>query len=544
MLPSVVRPGADERGAVLIVTALLVPALILCGALAFGVTTLWTGRQDVQRAADLGALAGAADLPTAVTPALPIAGTTLLQDLGSPLDASDWKQRACEVVRRQFIDGRSPVASGFGDRSAMSCTTRFEWESPLLATLAACAADVAELAGCRAGLDGELRRTLPPVDALDASARSAVDAVAANLPAGAKVFSAALATQLRNACASATGVTLLGSTTWVCNATIGNLLASIDQQTGALRGTLSALLQSVIAPLRASAAGGLLDATTHGLGFDSTNVPQLGLDAGHLAPALLTPRLHVDLDNLQMKPTFSPFSFDVASGVTARRVFKSAVVLPTMGIPGTSAWSSLPSTTQAAIAGVLGVSPVAAGPLVAAADGGWVVDPNVLTKSAPTLAKQVLDMYDATESSFSGAASGALCTSLPATVSCPVADKLVDRQHLLGPFMEDLWDVTRPPPDGDAPRVEDVLGAAADSGEQILVASGLREVSLATIFGGQVWSSLLAPKTGPDLRPLLAELLFVPALDVVPATIHRDGTTFRISPVLATSGLYRARLVK
>jgi Flp pilus assembly protein TadG len=48
---------------VLIVTALLVPALVLCGALAFGVTTLSTGRQDVQRAADLGALAGAAALP-------------------------------------------------------------------------------------------------------------------------------------------------------------------------------------------------------------------------------------------------------------------------------------------------------------------------------------------------------------------------------------------------------------------------------------------------------------------------------------------------
>jgi hypothetical protein len=134
--------------------------------------------------------------------------------------------------------------------------------------------------------------------------------------------------------------------------------------------------------------------------------------------------------------------------------------------------------------------------------------------------------------------------SVPATVSCPVADKLVDRQHLLGPFMEDLWDVTRPPPDGDAPRIEDILGAAADTGEPILVASGLREVSLATIFGPAVWNTIRAAQAGPNLNPLLAELLFVPALDVIPATVYRDGTTFRLAPALATTGLYKARLVK
>jgi hypothetical protein len=527
---------------VLIVTALLVPALVLCGALAFGVTTLWTGRPDVQRAGDLGALAGAAALPTAVSPALPIDGSTYLQDLGAPLDAADWRQRACEVVRRQFLDGRSPVANGLrADDDPMTCTATFQWESPLLATLAACTDDVAELAGCRAELEQELRSTLPPIDALDSSARSAVGAVGALLPPGAKVLGSELAGQLRSACASATGITLLGQTAWVCNATVGDLLSHVDQSSGDLLGTLSALLQGVIAPLRASAAGGLLDSTQQGLGFDGANVPQVGLDLGNVAPALLTPRVHLDLDGLHMKPTFSPFSFDVASGVTARRVFKSAVVLPTMGIPGTSAWSSLPPTTQAALTGVLGPQ---APDLLSRSVGGWTVDPNVLTRSAPDVAEQVLSMYDATESQVSSAASDALCTSLPATVSCPVADKLVDRQHLFGPFMEDLWDATRPPPDGDEPSIEDVLGAAADSGEPILVASGLREVSLATIFGPAVWSTIKAAVAGPDLNPLLSELLFVPAFDVIPATVQRDGTTFRLSPVLATTGLYKARLVK
>jgi hypothetical protein len=542
VLRSVVRTGSDERGAVLIVTALLVPALVLCGALAFGVTTLWTGRQDVQRAADLGALAGAAALPTAVSPTLPIDGSTYLQDLGSPLDATDWRQRACEVVRRQFLDGRSPVSNGLrADDDPMHCTATFQWESPLLATLAACADDVAELAGCSDGLERELRASLPPVAALDGTATSAIDAVGSYLPPGAKVLGSSLAGQLRTACASATGVSIFGKSSFVCNATVGDLLSHVDRSTGDLRGTLSALLLGVIAPLRASAAGGLLDAAQQGLGFDPANVPQVGLDVGNVAPALLTPRLHLDLDGLHMKPTFSPFSFDVASGVTARRVFKSAVVLPTMGIPGTSAWSSLPPTTQAALTGVLGSQ---AQTLLSHSVGGWTVDPNVLTRSAPDVAQRVLSMYDATQSQVSTAASGALCTSLPATVSCPVADKLVDRQHLLGPFMEDLWDVTRPPPDGDAPRVEDVLAAAADSGEPILVASGLREASLGAIFGASVWNTIRAAQAGPNLNPLLAELLFVPALDVIPATVHRDGSTFRLAPVLPTTGLYEARLVK
>lgn len=541
MLRNVVRTGNDESGAVLIITALLVPALILTGALAFGITTLWTGRQDVQRAADLGALAGAAALPTAVSPELPINGTTLFQSLGgNPLDATDWRQRACEVTRRQFLEGRSPVSTGLrADSTAPSCTVRYQWESPLLATLAACVDDVAELGGCRARLERELRRSLPAVAALGATARSAVAAVGAALPADAKVLGADLAAQLRTACVNATSVTILGKTSTVCNATVGDLLSSVDMTTGDLRGTVSPLLQTLVAPLRQSIAGGLLDATTGGLGFDPTNVPQVGVRLRKVAPALLTPRVRVDIDGLTMKPTLSPFTFDVASGTTARRVFKSAVVLPAMGIPGTSAWVQLPPEVQTALVGVLGSDAQA---LLAQAENGWVVDPNVLTRSAPATARQVLDMYDATEEQVSTAASGALCTSLPATVSCPIGDQLVNRDRLLGPFMQDLWDVSRPPSESDEPRIEDVLAAAAGSGETILVASGLREVTPASVFGVSVWRTIKA--MNPALSSLLAELLFVPALDVVPATIYRDGTTYRIEPVAATTGLYGARLVK
>jgi hypothetical protein len=49
---------------------------------------------------------------------------------------------------------------------------------------------------------------------------------------------------------------------------------------------------------------------------------------------------------------------------------------------------------------------------------------------------------------------------------------------------------------------------------------------------------------GVDLSQLLSELMFIPALDVVPAAVYREGSTFRIERVLATAGLYKARLVK
>lgn len=541
MSPKVVRADDSERGAVLIITALLVPALVLCGALAFGVTALWTGRQDVQRATDLGALAAAANTPT-VSTELPIAGLKLFQQLGAPLDASDWRQRACEVTRRQFVDGRSPVATGLrADTTTPSCTVQFQWESPLLATLGACVQDVAELAGCKDGIERELRATLPEVATLDASVASAAAAVGGSLPPTDKIITADVATQLRSACASETSVVLLGAASWLCTATVGDLLGSVDHETGGLVGSLTGTLGPLVAPLQAAATEGLLDPVRGGLGFDPSNVPQVGVDLAGLVPAVLTPRVHVDVDGLTMKPTFSPLTFDVATGTTARRVIKSALVLPSAGIPGTNAFSSLPAETQGALFAKLGLD---APSMLADAEGGWVVDPNVLTRSAPVVAQQVLSLMDSTESTLSSTTSTALCDSLPPSVACPVGDDLVDRQHLLGPFMEDVWDATRPPPDGSEPSIGDVLADHADSGEPLFIVSGLRSVLLGAIFGPGVWQTIKGAHVGPQLGSLLSELMFVPALDVVPASVHREGSTFRIERVLATTGLYKARLVK
>ncbi|MEN3271953.1 MAG: hypothetical protein V7636_714 [Actinomycetota bacterium] len=544
MLRSVVRTGSNERGAVLIVTALLVPALVICGALAFGVTTLWTGRQDVQSAVDLGALAAAADTPT-VSPELPIDGQDLFQNLTPGLDPTDWHQRACAVAYKQFADGRSPVTNGLraGD-AAPSCNVSYEWESQLLATLAGCAQDVAELEGCRVALEQELRATLPALSTLDASESSAVAGLVNLLSPVSKIVTPALAAAMPTACAAEVSVGFLSVS---CAATIGTLLDSIDPTTGALLRPLSALLQSVIAPLRAAAAAGGLDAVGAGVGFDSTtHRPQLGVDISRLAPALLTPRVHVDVDGMTIKPTFSPMSFDVATGATARRTFKSALVLPTLGIPGTSGFASLPPDLQASLATAIGAANAAvAATRLAGATDGWIVDPNLLTKSASDVATQSLDAISALDESVSTPTSTALCShALPLGTSCPVANDPIDEDHLLGPFVQDLRDATRPPPDGDAPSLNDVLAHYADTGESVLVVAATHPVYFSKVFGSQVWQTLLHPNIGPSIASQLAPLMFIPALDVVPATVLRDGNTYRLQRTLATSGLYMARLVK
>lgn len=544
MLRSVVRTGTDERGAVLIVTALLVPALVIFGALAFGVTTLWTGRQDVQNAVDLGALAAAANTPT-VSPELPINGQDLFQTLTPGLDPLDWRQRACDVAYRQFADGRSPVSNGLRDGDAApACNVAYEWESKLLATLAACAQDVAELDGCKDSLEQELRDTLPALSTLDASASSALAGLSGLLSPVSKLVTPTLAAALPNACAAEVSVGLVSVS---CAATIGSLVDSIDTTTGTLRRPLSPLLQAVIAPLRATAAAGGLDSVGAGIGFDSaTEAPQLGVDISRVAPALLTPRVRVDVDGMTMKPTFSPMSFNVASGATARRTIKSAVVLPTLGIPGTPDFGSLSVDVQASLVTAIGATSASiAATMLNQSVGGWIVDPNLLTRSASDVADRSLDAIEALDRSVSTPTKAALCShALPLGTSCPIADDPIDENHLLAPFVQDLRDATRPPPDGDEPSLNDVLAHYADTGESVLVVAATHPVYFSKVFGSTVWQTLLQPRVGPTVANQLAPLMFAPALDVVPATVLRQGNTYRLQRTLATSGLYTARLVK
>jgi hypothetical protein len=525
----------------LILTALLVPALVVVGALAFGVTALWTGHQDAQRAVDLGALSAAASSPTVSTD-FPIAGVgQRCQELMAPVDGSNWQDRGRDIVQRQLTGGLSPVATAFETDTAapMVCVTR-QWESPLLAALDACARDVAELAGCRSRLEDELRADLPAVNALDASAWSAIEQAHALLDPVDKLLTPEVSTQLGDACASETFVGVLG-VGWICDHRVGELLDAVDQRTGTLLSTADATVRLLAAPLSNAVQSGWLNPVGRGVGMVDNRLAQVGVDLAGVSPALLTPRVQIDLGDFEVKPAFSPMTFDITTSATARRVIKSALVLPSVGIPG-GAWEMLPQSTKDALLAKLG--PDGAGLMTRAGEDGWVVDPNILTHSVRETADHTLDAFDKVQRIASAEMSKALCASLAEhNVACPVGDRIVNQQHLFGPFMEDVWDATQPPPD-TTPTVQEILARHADTHEPLTMIGGERMIRLGELFGEGVWTTIKSGNVTPDLRPLLSELMFVPALDVVPAAVFRDGSTFRIQRLTETTGLYKARLVK
>jgi hypothetical protein len=528
---------------VLVFTALTVPVVVIVGALALGLTTLWTSRQDVQRSADLGALAAAANAPT-LSSELPLSGLTLLQDLEMPLDPLTWRERACAVAKAQLVGGRAAISNVFSDGDVPSCQPTWKFESPLLAVLDGCLRDIDDLAGCRDRLDEELRHVLPAIDSLDASITSATDQVHQLLDPVDKLVGAALSTQLGDACAAQTGVDILGVAAWVCDHRVGDVLNAVDRRTGAVVGVLDSVLQRLVPRVQRAVVEGRLNPMLGGLGFDDLLHPQVAFDLAGFAPAAVTPRVQVDLAGLDVQPMLSPSSFDMHATATARRVIKSALVLPSIGIPGVNAWSELTPWTQAQLTRLLG--PDAAGTLERAGVRGRVIDPNVYTAKVPDVADKVFNLFDAMETRLSSVVSNRLCAALPPTLACPVGDDLVDHDHLLGPFMEDVWDATRPPPTGTAPTIREVLAEYADSLEPVTVVGGLSAVVLETVLSGEVLDTLRNPQVPgmPDVSQLISPLMFIPAMDVMQATVERDGDLFRLEPVLATTGLYKARLVR
>src|SRR5437763_15995871 len=103
----------NEEGATLIFTVLALALVILpMSALAVGGTTLWGAHGDLQRAADLGALAGAADTPTvdnaAAAPYYPSAidGRTIIKPVttavAGALTGTDWSARPGDGANAQL----------------------------------------------------------------------------------------------------------------------------------------------------------------------------------------------------------------------------------------------------------------------------------------------------------------------------------------------------------------------------------------------------------------------------------------------------------
>ena len=518
------RNVRDERGAVLVMTALLIPALIAMGALSIGVTSLWAEHDDLQRSVDLGALAGAADTPTVDASAFAamfpsaITGVTTTLSLGGVLDGTSWQGRPCAVALQQLTGTNSTMVNAFkAPDSASTCTAQWQFESPFLAAASACANNVLDVPSCWSRLSAQLGVTLPTVDTPRPDV-SAIDAAAATLAGlytdtSDKVMTASVATLLPGACA--VYVPVVG-----CQQTVAQLIAS--------------------------------------LGLPSTSLPtRIGVDLPDLLPAVTTPRVQVSVDGTRVRPTFSPVTFGVAGSATARRTIKSAVVLPSLGVPGissASAFSTLPTGLQTRLNTLFGGQAPAV--LAAAGTQGFVVDPNDLNRN---LLQPGINSTIGVVNLLNGTAMTSLQTALT-TVGCTTSPLSSYCPQITGPdlstqeaqFVQDLKDASAPPPSGTQPSLDSVLATYATTHERFWVVGALRRTELSAFFGQTVWSVLTNPAINPALAPLLSQLMFIPALDVVPVTVGRIvvGSTnyYALLPVardtLATNGLYQGRLVK
>ena len=528
------RDLRSERGSILVLTTVLLPALVAVSAVALGVTTLWTSHLDGQRAVDLAALAGAANIPTAsvdpagqVTLPIPPRGTFLTNSLDRAFDPTDWQQRACAVLKDQLEGERSKVLQASGDLSGIEPDCD-EWlsESPTLAAMAACAGNILDVEGCADTFRSTLTATLPvlssSVPAVTAAMAKA-ETLADRYTNRADVFlGAAEARAVHSACLVKD--LLLGT----CTVTLADRLLAL----GSTR-----LANAGLTP--------------------SGEVPY-GVNLNTLLPAIMTPRIRVDLEGAKVRPMLSPFTFDVSASATARRAIKNVLVLPSLGIPSNARVERLEERFGPEEADLLGEPNE---------DGNYIVDPyDVMTDlGIPHPADAVeaaLDAIDEHEqllmSDVIDAFEEAACRRAAVSQFCPEIDDVVATQTVRDEFMQDVRDATATPPAGTRPTINEMLEAYADSGEAVWAAAALIRQDLREVLRTAGLSELelqALEVLNPALSGLFSTFVLVPALDVVPVTVQRVATTDPNRPIytlrqvnpndtLATTGLYQARLVK
>lgn len=526
MRVSTPRDLRSERGSILVLTTVLLPALVAVSAVAMGVSTLWTTRLDGQRAVDLAALAGAANVPTAsLDPAqqldlpIPPEGRFLTNPLDRIFDPTDWQERACAVLKAQLEGERSKVLQASGDLTGVvpDCDTWLS-DSPTLAAVAACAGDVLDVPDCADALGSALTTTLPVLTTSVPAVTSAMDKAQD------------VADRYTN--------------------TADSFLGAAEA-----RAVKAACLVQV--PLVNTCALSLLDKL---LGLGSTALAEAGLapsgdltygvDLDTLLPAILTPRVRVDLVGAKVRPMLSPFTFDLGASATARRAIKNVLVLPSLGIPGTA--------TETAVEARFG--PVSADLLLDAGPDGFIVDPYdlVVPGDVVDLALEAVDeaeglVLEAVVDAFRLAG----CERNVVSRFCPDIDEVVATQTVRDEFLQDVYDATDPPPAGTRPTINEILASYADSGEAFWAIAPLRRIELREVLRKAGLSALeleTLELLNPVLDGLFSAFVLLPALDVVPVTVQRvtsDPTRelYTLKQVvsnetLATTGLYQARLVK
>jgi hypothetical protein len=382
------------------------------------------------------------------------------------------------VLTNQLAADRSPVvraSKGAGD--ATKCASTWQYESPTLAAVAACAANLLDVAGCDTSLHNVLSTTLP----------------------------------------------LLSATT--------PALTAVNQAAATVTGQLTSTTDHLVTDLlNLPIVGPLLRAlTVPVLGQQmSLGTARVGVGLDGLLPAVLTPRVQTRLYDAKVHPTLSPFTFDMSATATARRAIKSALVLPSLGIPATDATDLVAKFGSSATNQLV----------LKSGSDGYIVDPNDITRmlTAADPIGKTLDLIDAVngaiDSPLLNAFTSAACGHAPASTYCPSFDTVAATTALRQTFLQDVRDAATPPPTGNQPTIQEILDGYATSGEPVWGLAGLLRV---------------------PLNGLVSGLGFIPALDVAPVVVEKTIVAGKaiytldrvnLNDLTAATGLFQGRLVK
>ena len=289
------RRCRGQEGATLVTAAVLLTAVAAFAGLLLAGGSVYAAAQEGRRAADLAALAAAANLPTlnlgSGTDPNPLGLPSPRQldrrlgtigiDAGTPLPTlgEDFLGGACAVAARQFGGGRSPITDGYST-AAPTCSPQVHLANPWLQQLVDCLAGAGATTGCAADLAEALGDRLPAPRATDPVVAALSDAVREAGMAG-QVVTVTLLDELR-----------------------------------ALDATLGGALQPLLT--RLNETGGV------------------SVDVARLAPAVVSPNVSVTVTQQVEVPGAAlvgagPVNLTQTS--TARRTFKNAVVVPVVELP-------------------------------------------------------------------------------------------------------------------------------------------------------------------------------------------------------------------
>jgi len=533
----------------MIVAAILIPVLAVFAGLAWGTAMVYGANQEGRRAADLAALASASEFPmfnlstscqvtgtnpltvpsttipsttlpttpstlpggttippttlpggTTVPPTtIPSGGTSIppipdpvnnpqnlpcASQAGVPLppysgtiklpDASiDLTNGACRLAEEQVSDGRSMVTGNFFQVDNNDfCTATPVFTQPWEQQLANCFANYNAVSNCAANVQ----------QSVTSNAQAKIDDQTAQVQALLKAQTGQDVPTCQSlslpAPASCVGTSDLLTKVQSAQAAVCTALGQL--------GTCKALQ-----PL-----------------IDQLNGANIKADLRSLLPGILTPAVQVTIVQHAQVPGLSLLNLghqDVANTATARRVFKNAVLLPSVPLPD---WT-----------------------------GGYSLDPNSYAAAAR---QPTLDLLRALNAQMTPVLNTAM-----QQVVCPSDPSSCGVQDAFGQQIDDVSDIYDPPPGGAAPTAQDLLTNAANSGNALIV-SPLTDLQLSanpndptntTVCSNDptgLVQNCLSAAAATALKGVLglSNNVYVPALQFIPVTAQQVNGFVQACPLV------------